>query len=84
MDSFSKIVVLDNEVQAQILASLLEEAGIPHRMRSYHDSALNGLFQGTKGWGHVDAPIQFREQILELLERVNQAGELNDKQDEPE
>ncbi len=74
MEHFTKIVVLDNEVQAQILVSLLEEAGIPHRLRSYRDSVLDGLFQGMKGWGHVDAPERFRTEIMALLERVNEAG----------
>ena len=78
MENFSKIVVLDNEVQAQILTSQLKEAGIPHRLRSYHDSALNGLFQGTKGWGHIDAPLEFKEQIMAILEQVNDAGGLSE------
>ncbi len=78
MEDYKKIVVLDNEVQAQILTSQLTEAGIPHRLRSYRDSALNGLFQGTRGWGHIDAPLEFKEQILAMLDQVNEAGGLNE------
>jgi hypothetical protein len=78
MENYSKIVVLDNEVQAQILTAQLKGEGIPHRLRSYHDSALNGLFQGTKGWGHIDAPAEFKERILAILEQVNEAGGLPD------
>jgi hypothetical protein len=67
MATYRKIVVLETEVQAQLLDSLLAEQGIPHRMRSYHDSALDGIFQGPKGWGHVEAPEEYRQEILESL-----------------
>ena len=72
MERFEKIVVLDNEIQAQLLDSVLEDQGIPHMMRTYYDSAYDGLFQGQKGWGHVEAPPQFRDRILAVLEGLSQ------------
>ena len=41
MERFSKVLVLDNEVEAQLLDALLNEKAIPHLMRSYHDSAFD-------------------------------------------
>ena len=67
MEDFVKIVVLDNEIEAQLADSVLTERGIPHLMRSYHDTAYDGLFQTQKGWGHVSAPVSYREEILEIL-----------------
>jgi hypothetical protein len=67
MDRFEKIAVLDNEVQAELLDSVLTDRGIPHLLQSYHDSALDGLYQGTKGWGRLDAPASFREEILAII-----------------
>jgi len=69
MEELVKIAVLEDEVQAGLLDSLLRERGIPHLMRSYHDSALDGLFQGSRGWGHVEAPERCREEILAILDR---------------
>ena len=63
MDGFKKILVLDNEIQARLLDSILAERDIPHRLRSYHDSAYDGLFQAHKGWGHIEAPEIFEEEI---------------------
>lgn len=71
MAGFEKIAVLDNEVQAQLLDSALEAQGIPHMMRTYYDSAYDGLFQRQKGWGHVEAPPQFRDEILAILEDLS-------------
>jgi hypothetical protein len=63
VEKFKKILVLNNALEANLLETLLKEREIPYRMRSYHDSALDGLFQVTKGWGHVEAPEEFKEQI---------------------
>jgi hypothetical protein len=41
MAELEKIAVLQNEVQARVLESLLKERGIPFILRSYHDSALD-------------------------------------------
>jgi shikimate 5-dehydrogenase len=74
MDDYVKVIVLDNDFEAQLLDSILEERDIPHLMVSYHDTAYDGLFQTQKGWGHVSAPAPFKQEILEILDEVrNQA-----------
>ena len=70
MDVYVKVTVLDNEIEAQLLDSILEERDIPHLMVSYHDTAYDGLFQTQKGWGHVSAPALFKQEILEILNAV--------------
>jgi len=68
MEEFKKIAVLDNEIQARLIDSILTEREIPHRLRSYHDSAYDGIFQTQKGWGIVQSPLQYEEEILAILE----------------
>ena len=67
MDRFERIATLDDEVQAEALDAMLSGQNIPHIMACYHDAALDGIFQGSRGWGHVEAPEAFREQILTIL-----------------
>ncbi len=66
MQEFKKILVLENEIEAQLLDSVLNEREIPHRIRSYHDSAYDGIYQTQKGWGRVDAPWEYKEEILAI------------------
>jgi hypothetical protein len=68
MEEFKKIAVLENEIQARLLDSILSERDIPHRLRSYHDSAYDGIFQTQKGWGIIQAPLRYQEEILSILE----------------
>lgn len=80
-ETIEKIAVLDNAEQARALDSILTEQGIPHAMLSYHDTAYDGLFQGGRGWGHVEAPTEYREEILATIEGLNQADP-SDEDDE--
>jgi hypothetical protein len=68
MERFEKIIILDNEVQAEVVDSVLTARGIPHIMQSYHDSALDGLYQGSRGWGHIEAPLSRKDEILTVVE----------------
>ena len=70
MDKLEKIAVLDNEVQAELVDAVLSERDIPHIMRSYYDSALDGLYQARSGWGHVEAPAACRDEIMAVIEDI--------------
>ena len=70
-----KVAVLENEVEADLLDVELNSQGIPHVMVSYRDAALDGLFQTLRGWGHVEAPDQAKDQILSILKEINQEPE---------
>jgi hypothetical protein len=44
-------------------------------MRSYHDTAYDGLFQTQKGWGYVAAPEQYEAEVAEILADLRKAAE---------
>lgn len=67
MEHFTRIAGIENAVEAQVLSSFLDQYAIPHRLRSFHDTAYDGLFQLQKGWGDIYAPAEFRQQIVEAL-----------------
>jgi hypothetical protein len=68
--SFVNIATLDNIIEAQLIDSVLNEYGIPHRIRSFHDTAYDGLFQFQLGWGDLWAPVSSRTEILEILHDI--------------
>ena len=72
---FIRIAVLENMIEAQIVESVLKDRGIPHRVRSFHDTAYDGLFQLQKGWGEIYAPPSRLEDVENILEDIRtQAG----------
>ena len=74
MDKVERIAVIRNEIEAQLLAGELVELDIPHLMRSYYDGAFDGVYQFSKGWGHIEAPSEFRDKILEILTIIRQGS----------
>jgi hypothetical protein len=65
-----KLLILENEIEAQVLEHALTKRGIPHLIKTYHDSAYDGLFQLQKGWGHLEAPAGFGEEILTIYREL--------------
>jgi len=84
MEEFEKILVLENEIEARLLDSVLNERNVPHRIRSYHDSAYDGIYQAQKGWGVVLAPPEFKEEIQTIYEDLplEEAGTAGDNPEE--
>jgi hypothetical protein len=71
MDKTVKILSFNNEFEAKLLDEILNERKIPHINRSYHDSAYDGLWQNQSGWGHIEAPEEYREEILQVYKEMS-------------
>lgn len=67
MEGYTKIDILENEFEAQLLESILVERKIPHMLRSYYDTAFDGLFQTQKGWGYISTPKEYVDEVKEIL-----------------
>ncbi|MBN1277969.1 MAG: hypothetical protein JXA35_10810 [Deltaproteobacteria bacterium] len=77
MEKYIKIAVLDDQFEAQLLESVLKERGIPHLLRSYYDTAFDGLFQTQKGWGYISAPPEFSKNIEKIIAELRKDKRLN-------
>lgn len=75
MSDTVKIAVLDSQIEAQSVESALRDLGIPHVIRSYEDLVLDGLFLGSKGWGHVEAAEEHRAAVLAVLEDLRSSAD---------
>ena len=75
--AYVRIAILESIVEAQIMGPVMEEEGIPHRIRSYHDTAYDGLFQFQKGWGEISAPVSHKAHILRILDDIRAENDEN-------
>jgi hypothetical protein len=78
MEKTVKILVLRNAVEASLIDEILSEKGIPHIIRSFHDSAYDGLWQTQSAWGRLDAPPEFKEKILKIYDEMSQSDNTAD------
>ena len=70
MDKPVKILVLNNELEARLLSEILKEKEIPHMLRSYRDSAYDGLWQTSSCWGQLEAMEKDREEIMKIYQEM--------------
>lgn len=77
-EEYEKVTTLENEIEARLLDSVLNERNIPHLIISYYDTAYNGLYQTQKGWGYISAPGAYLEEIREILSLLRKESNLRD------
>ena len=63
-----ELIKPENEAEANVIKSILEENGIHAEIRSFRDTAYDGLFQSQYGWG----VIRVAEADLEEARRIIQ------------
>ena len=71
MNNPVKILAFKNEIEAMLLDEILNEKEIPHMIRSYHDSAYDGLWQTQSSWGHIEAQEEYKEEILQIYNEMS-------------
>lgn len=67
MEDYVRVATLENDFEASLVESILIERHIPYFMRSYYDTAFDGLFQTQKGWGTVNVPRSYEEEVKEII-----------------
>ena len=69
-EPYRKVDILESQIEAQLLDSILNERGIPHHIKSFHDTAYDGIYQVQKGWGQISAPASCTQEIAEILSDI--------------
>jgi hypothetical protein len=70
MESYEKILVLNNEFEASLLEEVLTDRKIPHGIVTSDDTALGGIIEMEFGWGYVEAPERYRQEINKIFEEI--------------
>ena len=80
-----KIFILQDRFEADLIKKELDRERIPVLIRSFRDTAYDGIYIPQKGWGEVMVPEKDRERAQELidnLEHVLQEGKVSISEDE--
>ncbi len=68
--ALSKAFVLEGSVQAQLVEQILDQEGIPFLIQSYRDTAYDGIFTATMGWGAVITREADGEKARAIIQEV--------------
>lgn len=70
MDRWVKAGIVENRFEGDRVSQALNEAGIPFLMKSFLDTAYDGLYIPQKGWGAVMVPENFKEEAEKTIFEV--------------
>jgi len=73
MDHYVKAGIVDHRFEADRVAQALQEAEIPFMIKSFLDTAYDGLFIPQKGWAAVMVPDGFLERTEKIIAELRQS-----------
>jgi hypothetical protein len=70
MKKFEKIIDLSNQYEANLLDEILKDRKIPHGIVPVGDSVFGGIEQMEYGWGYIEAPEKYRDEIIAIYNDI--------------
>jgi len=70
VDQWVKAGTIENRFEGDRISQALQEAGIPFLIKSFLDTAYDGLYIPQKGWGTVRVPEENKEEAEKLISEV--------------
>jgi len=70
MEQWVKVGTVENRFEGDRISQVLEEAGIPFLIKSFLDTAYDGLYIPQKGWGIVMASKKDKDEAERLISEV--------------
>ncbi len=69
-EQWVKAGTIENRFEGDRILQALQEAGIPFLIRSFHDTAYDGLYTLQKGWGVVMVSEKNKEEVEKLIAEI--------------
>jgi len=70
-----KAGIVENRFEGDRISQALNEAEIPFLIKSFLDTAYDGLYIPQKGWGAVMVPEEFDEEAEKVISEVKKTFE---------
>jgi hypothetical protein len=83
MEEWVKAGIIENRFEGDRISHVLQEAGIPFLIKSFLDTAYDGLYIPQKGWGIIMVSEKNREEAEKLISEVKKTFE-EEEEDETE
>ncbi|MBN2536420.1 MAG: hypothetical protein JXB88_26285 [Spirochaetales bacterium] len=78
MDKTIRIVDFKNEFEAKLFCKILDDNNIPYYLKSLNDTAYDGIYQLSQGWGFLESSEEYKKQILSLYKEFIESEVFDD------
>jgi hypothetical protein len=75
--SYEKLRTLQNRFEGELLSAALERSGVDFILRTFEDTAYDGLFVAQEGWGVLwvaPADLQLARDIVQKFDEAYAPG----------
>lgn len=83
METYEKILFLNNDLEASLMEEVLTDRKIPFGIVPTTDTALGGIIQLENGWGYVEAPLKYKKEITLIYQEIQKNRLLNSSSPNP-
>jgi hypothetical protein len=73
MARWVKAGIVDNRFEGDRVSQVLNEAEIPFLIKSFLDTAYDGLYVPQNGWGAVMVPEEFEDEAKRVISEVKRS-----------
>jgi hypothetical protein len=70
MDKWVKAGTIENRFEGDRISQTLQEAGIPFLIKSFLDTAYDGLYIPQRGWGSVMVSENHKEEAERIISEI--------------
>jgi len=74
-----KAGIIENRFEGDRVSQALNEARIPFLIKSFLDTAYDGLYIPQKGWGAVMVPENFEEEAGKVIVEVKKGFQMEEE-----
>jgi hypothetical protein len=71
--SYEKLRTLQNRFEGELLCAALERAGVDFILRTFEDTAYDGLFVAQEGWGVLWVAPADRQLAADIVQKFDEA-----------
>lgn len=71
--SIMRVCQISNEAEAKLVCAILDEEKVPYTLIRMEDMAFDGLYASQTEWGHIEAPSDYADSILQIVSDVRSA-----------
>jgi len=75
---FARAETIENQFEADVIKNALEKEQIPVIVRSFHDTAYDGIYIPQKGWGIVLVPEEHKVRAQEIISALKSSFKNDD------
>jgi hypothetical protein len=72
MDETIRVCQVEDESEANLICSVLDEKEIPYVLKTMRDSVYDGIYVAQGPWGFIEAPDKYFEQIDQIVKDIRE------------